>query len=149
VALQRAEIRVVGWMCNVKVKDRVPSKKMRERLGIDEIILIPQQNRLRWYGHVLRKEDTDWVKKCMEYEVEGSKPRGRPKRTWKQVVQKDCQARNLNKEDAMDHGRWKKLIDWMMIRMVGRRVFVLVPAHPGSPGQRAVKRLLLCVCKKL
>jgi len=51
-----------------------------------------------------------WVKKCMEYEVEGSRPRGRPKRTWKQVVQKDCQARNLNREDAMDHGRWKKLI---------------------------------------
>jgi len=51
--------------------------------------------------------------------VEGSKPRGRPKRTWKEVVQKDCQARNLNKEDAMDRGRWKKLIDWMMIRMVG------------------------------
>jgi len=44
----------------------------------------------------------------MEYEVEGS--RGRPKRTWKEVVQKDCQARILNREDAMDHGRWKKLI---------------------------------------
>jgi len=25
-------------------------------------------------------------------------------------VQKDCQARNLNREDAMDCGRWKKLI---------------------------------------
>ena len=25
-------------------------------------------------------------------------------------MQKDCQARNLNKEDAMDCGRWKKLI---------------------------------------
>ena len=36
---------------------------------IDDIILILQQNRLRWYGHVLRKEDTDWVKKGMEYEV--------------------------------------------------------------------------------
>jgi len=23
-------------------------------------------------------------------------------------------------------------------------MFLLVPAHPGSPGQRAVKRLLLC-----
>jgi len=34
-----------------------------------------QPNRLRWYyGHVLRKEDTDWVKKCMDYEVEGSRP---------------------------------------------------------------------------
>jgi len=40
----------------------------------------------------------------------GSRPRGRPKRTWKEVVQKDCQARKLNREDAMDRGRWKKLI---------------------------------------
>ena len=31
--------------------------------------------------------------------------RSRPKRTWKEVVQKDCQARNLNKEDVMDRGR--------------------------------------------
>jgi len=46
----------------------------------------------------------------MEYEVEGSRPRGRPKRTWREVVQKDCQACNLNKEDAMDRCRWKKLI---------------------------------------
>jgi len=72
--------------------------------------LIVQQNSLQWYGHVLRKEDTDWVKKCMEYEVQGSRLRGRPKRTWKKVVQKDCQARILNKENAMDRDRWKKLI---------------------------------------
>ena len=31
----------------------------------------------------------------------------------------------------------------MMIRMVGGWVFLLVPAHPGSPGQRAIKRSLL------
>jgi len=97
-------------MCNVKVKDRAPSKELRERLGIDDIILILHQNRLRWYGQMLQKEDTDWVKKCMEYEVEGSRPRDRPKRSWREVVQKDCQAHNLNREDAMDCSRWKKLI---------------------------------------
>jgi len=86
VALQRAEMRMVKWMCNVKVKDSFPSKELRERLRIDDIILILQQNRLQWYGHVLQKEDTDWVKKCMDYEVESSRPRGRPKRTWKEVV---------------------------------------------------------------
>jgi len=32
------------------------------------------------------------------------------KRTWIQVVQKDSQARKLNKEDAMDHNRYRKLI---------------------------------------
>jgi len=37
-------------------------------LSIDDIALVLQQNRLRWYGHVLQKDD-DWVKKCMEYEV--------------------------------------------------------------------------------
>jgi len=70
------------------VKYIVPSKELRERLGIDDIILVLQQIRLQWYGHELRKEDTDWVKKCMEYEVEGSRLRGRPKRTWREVVQK-------------------------------------------------------------
>ena len=47
----------------------------------------------------------------MEYEAEGSRPTGRPKRTWKEVVQKDCQWHNLNRENAMDHCRWKKLIN--------------------------------------
>jgi len=65
-------MRMVRWMCEVKVRDRVPSKELKERLGIDDIILVLQQNRLQWYGHVLQKEDTNRVKKCMEYEVEGS-----------------------------------------------------------------------------
>ena len=68
------------------------------------------QNRLRWYGHVLLKENNDWVKKCMEYEVEGPRPRGRPKRTWTEVVKEDCQAHKLNTEDAMDRSKCRKLI---------------------------------------
>jgi len=46
MTLQRAQMRTVRWMCNVKVKDRDPSKELRERLGIYHIILILQQNRL-------------------------------------------------------------------------------------------------------
>ena len=46
----------------------------------------------------------------MEHEVEGSRRRGRPKRTWKEVVREDCQARKLNKEDAMDRCKWRKVI---------------------------------------
>ena len=61
------------------------------------------------YGHVLQTEDNVWVKKCMEYGVEGSRPRGRPKRTWREVG-KDCQACKLNKEYAMDLSSWRKLI---------------------------------------
>jgi len=67
VALQPAEMRMVRWMCGVKVK--VSSKELRERLGLDDIISVLQQNRLRWYGHVLQKEDNDWVKKYMKWRV--------------------------------------------------------------------------------
>ena len=89
VALQRAEMRMVRWMCGITLKDRLPSKELRERLCIDDIALVLQQNRLHWYGHVLRKEDDDWVKKSMEYKVESP----RPKRTWREVVRENCQAR--------------------------------------------------------
>jgi len=40
VALQRAEMRMVRWMCGVKLKDRLPSKELRERLGVDDIALV-------------------------------------------------------------------------------------------------------------
>jgi len=53
---------MVRWMCDVTVTDKVPSKELSERLRIDDITLVLQQNRLRWYGHVLRKEDTDWTR---------------------------------------------------------------------------------------
>jgi len=46
----------------------------------------------------------------MEDEVEGPRPTGRPKKTWTEVVEKDCQAHKLNKEDAIDCNRWRMLI---------------------------------------
>jgi len=42
VALQHAEIRMVRWMCGFKLQDRVPSKGLRERLGLDDIISVLQ-----------------------------------------------------------------------------------------------------------
>jgi len=55
VALQRAEMRIVRWMCGVKLQDRVPSKELRGGPGLDDIISVLQRNRLRWYGHVIAK----------------------------------------------------------------------------------------------
>ena len=75
--------------------------------------------------------DDDWVKKCMEYEVEGLRPRGRPKRTWRYVVREDCQARKLNKEDAMDHCKWRMIKDvrWSGCVWVGECFFWYRPTR--------------------
>jgi len=47
VALQLAEMRMVRWMCGMKLQDRIPSKGLRERLRLDDEISVIQQNRLR------------------------------------------------------------------------------------------------------
>jgi len=46
----------------------------------------------------------------MKYEAEGARQRGRPKKTWTEIVEKDCQALKLNREDGMDLNRWRKQI---------------------------------------
>ena len=46
VALQQTEMRTVRWMCGMKLPDRIPSKGLRERLELDDIISVLQQNKL-------------------------------------------------------------------------------------------------------
>ena len=62
----------------------------------------------------------------------GSRPRGRPKRTWLEAMQRDCQVHGLNRDDAMVGGRWRKLI-----RMVDEQEgceWMNVSSGASSPG---------------
>jgi len=77
------------------------------------------------------------------YEVEGSRPRGRPKRTSKEVVREDCQARKLNKEDAVDRCKWRKVTKEVAYIDQDGCERVNVSSGTGQPGQTAVKWLLL------
>jgi len=46
VAPQWAQMRMVKWICGIKLQGRVPSKGLRERLRLHNIVLVPQQKRL-------------------------------------------------------------------------------------------------------
>jgi len=50
------------------------------------------------------------VEKCMNYKVEGARPRSRPEKTWSEVTEKNYQTRQLRKDDAMDYRKWRQLI---------------------------------------
>ena len=70
---ERAEMQMLRWMCG---KDRT-SEELRRLVGVEPITTVIRSGRLRWYGHVMRKNYEDWVKKCMEFRVEGRSPVGR------------------------------------------------------------------------
>jgi len=133
-ALERAEMRMIRWMCRVSLREKIKSTELRERMGVEAIGEVVREGRLRWFGHVARKEDEDWVKGCTVLKVEGSKPRGRPRKMWMEVVRGDMKRLGLRQEDAGNRDEWRR-------RIKGR------PANPGDPGKTAVKPIVcVCVC---
>ncbi len=106
--LERTEMRMIRWMCGVSLRERKTSAELREWIGVEAVGDVMRRNRLRWFGHVERSLQDDWVKKCGMLEVEGRKPRGRPKKTWMEVVVDDMRRMGLTrKRDAQDRGRWR------------------------------------------
>jgi len=66
-----------------------------------------KKSRLRWFGHVERKHDNDWVKHCITWEVEGITQRGRPKKTWWDCTKNDMESLDLSQKDAKSRNKWR------------------------------------------
>ena len=45
-------------------------------------------NPVRWYGHVLRRDDDDVLEIALDFEVNRKRKRGQPGKTWRQQVEK-------------------------------------------------------------
>ena len=106
--LRRTERAMVRAMCGVKLKDRESSEELMNRLGLKERVEhLAKANGVRWYGHVLRKEKDDILRRALAFEVDGVRRRGRPKKTWKKQVEEDIKKIKLKKEDARNRGRWR------------------------------------------
>ena len=59
-------------------------------LGFNEIIdQLVIANSVRWYGHVLRREDGHILKRALDFEVEVQIKKGRLKMTWKRQVEEE------------------------------------------------------------
>jgi len=67
---------MVRLMCGIKLSEEVACEELRDRLGLEDVVIVLLRSRLRWCGHVLRKDDSEWVKKCMALVVEGVRPGG-------------------------------------------------------------------------
>ena len=69
---------MVQKMYGVKLADRINTRELMERLGLEDTIFeTDKQGSLMWLGHVLRKCDDGCVKQALNLGIEGSKGRGR------------------------------------------------------------------------
>lgn len=107
--LRRTERAMVRTMCGVKLTDRKKSDELMELLGLSETIdRLARANAVRWYGHVLRRDECDVLRRALDFQVEGKRRRGRPKAMWKSQVEEESRRIGLTKEDALERKKWRR-----------------------------------------
>ena len=80
----------VGCGGNEDVKrDRIRNERSRGTAKVVEISKKVQESRLKWYGHVLKREEEYVGKRVMGMEVPAKRRRGRPKRRCLDILKND------------------------------------------------------------
>ena len=106
--LRKTERAMVRAMCGQKVVDRKTTEEQMDMLRLKETIdRLATANGVRWYGHVLRKDDDSVLMVVLDLEVSGKRKRGRPKKTWKKQVEEETEKIGLKKEDALRRNKWR------------------------------------------
>ena len=103
-----AEKRMIRRMCSATLRDRCSGDQLRSMFGLLRAGEVMRNRRLRWFGHVVRKDDQDWAKAIYKtWNVPGPRPTGRPRKTWNATLMEDLRKRGLTEEEAHDRARWK------------------------------------------
>ena len=68
---------------------------------------------MRWYRHVLSKDDGQVLRKALEFEVKGKRKQGQPKKTWKTQVEKKSKSVGLENHES----RWRVGIGEIAVRV--------------------------------
>ncbi|KFD62148.1 hypothetical protein M514_25633 [Trichuris suis] len=88
--------------------EHTPNETVRLSMGVAPIVDKVREKRLRWFGHVLRREDNHPAKRLLLHtEIEGKRPRGRPKLRWMDKVHTDLKQLRLIPDEALDRCKWK------------------------------------------
>ena len=106
--IERTEMRMLRRIAGVTVKDMQRSEKIREECGVLDIKLKMREARLRWFGHVVRREEEEDIRRTMAMEIKGKQRRGRPKKRWIDCVEKDMEEVKITMEDATDCAVWRR-----------------------------------------
>ena len=74
VILRRTKTAMVRAMCGAKLMKEKRKEALMKMLGLKEtLVQMVKANRVRWYGHVLRRDDRHVLRKALEFEVKGKR----------------------------------------------------------------------------
>ena len=120
--MQSCDRRMLRMICGVSLSDRVSSIEILRRCRLEDILLVMRKRRLAWFGHIYRRHEEDNpLRRIMHTEAPGRRPRGRPKKTWKECLKQDMAAAGVQETAAEDRAAWRAAISRLTSSQEGTR----------------------------
>ena len=107
--MEVAKLKMVRWALGVTRKDKIRNEYVRGAAKIAKLRDKLRNARLRWYGHVKRREEDYVGKRMMEMAAPGRIKRGRPKRRWMDLMREDIEKVGAREGDEVDRVKWRIL----------------------------------------
>ena len=108
--MEVAEMKMLRFTMGVTRKDKIRNKHIRSTVKVEWLGMKMREGRLRWYGHVMRRDQEYEGRKTMEMELPGKRRRGRPKRRFLDVVKEDMGEVGAKETDVEDRKMWRIMI---------------------------------------
>ena len=106
--LEVAEMRMLRWMCGVTKLDKIRNERIRGTTKVGEITKKVQERMLKWYGHVMRREEHYVGRRAMVMKVQR-----RPKRIWLDKVKDAVKEKGLSADDVYDRATWRRMSSYI------------------------------------
>ena len=108
--MHTTDMKMLIWIQGKTRKDRIRNEKFRSDAMVKPITTYVTQKRLSWYGHVLRRDDTNVAKHVTTMTMRGKIPRGRPTLRWMDPVQSDLRHHQLDTKLVQDRDAWRNAV---------------------------------------
>ena len=107
--MEVAEMKMLRFAVGVMRKDKIRNEYIRGTIKVERLEMKMREGRLRWYGHVMRRDQEYVGRKMMEMELPGKRKRGRPKRRFLDVKE-DMGEVGAKETDVEDTKVWRMMI---------------------------------------
>ena len=104
--MNKIEMRMLRWIQGVSLREHNINEEIREAATVQPIATHLMQKRLRWYGHVRRRDESHITRTVLDMEVEGVRPRGKPKLRYMDTIKRDIKKNGLTDVNILDRKDW-------------------------------------------
>ena len=105
--MNKTEMRMLRWIQGVSLRELKRNEEIRKAATVQPIATHLMQKRLRWYGHVRRRDESHITRTVLDMEVEGVRPRGRPKLRYMDTIRRDIKKNALTDVNILNRKDWR------------------------------------------